>query len=91
MKLEELTDTMQFMQDRDRQDAETDLLLDIQKIIGADSPHTAVTLARYVESREAEIRTQIADELAELRSNVVDVEFLQGRLDIFEEQIRGKQ
>lgn len=42
-------------------------------------------------SREAELRRQIADELGELRSNVVDVEFLQGRLDIFEEQIRGKQ
>jgi hypothetical protein len=72
-------------------DAETDLLLDIQKIIGADNPYDAVTLVRYVESREAELRTQIADELAELRSNVVDVEFLQGRLDIFEEQIRGNK
>ena len=75
----------------DKRDAETDLLIDIQKIIGADNPYDAVTLARYVESRETELRRQIADELGELRSNVVDVEFLQGRLDIFEEQIRGKQ
>ena len=34
-------------------------------------------------------RTRVADELGELRSNVVDVEFLQGRLDIFQEQLRA--
>ncbi len=48
-------------------------------------------MADFALSREAEIRRQIADELGELRSNVVDVEFLQGRLDIFEEQIRGNK
>ena len=47
----------------DKRDAETDLLIDIQKIIGANEPYEAVTLARYIESREAEIRRQIADEL----------------------------
>jgi hypothetical protein len=47
----------------DKRDAETNLLLDIQKIIGADKPYEGVHLARYVESREAELRRQIADEL----------------------------
>ena len=47
----------------DKRDAETDLLLDIQKIIGAELSYEGVTLARYIESREAEIRRQIADDL----------------------------
>jgi len=35
-------------------DAATDLMIDIQKIIGADNPYFAVELCRYIEYREAE-------------------------------------
>lgn len=50
----------------DKRDAETDLLIDIQKIIGADKPYDAVTLARYVESREADLQEQITQLKADL-------------------------
>jgi len=50
-----------------------------------------IDAADFAIQHASDVRRQIADELAEIRSNVVDVEFLQGRLDIFEEQLRGNK
>jgi len=42
--------------DRAKQEAETALIIDIQRIIGADNPYHAVELSRYIEHRESQLR-----------------------------------
>ena len=75
-------------------DEQTELLIDIQKIIGAENPYDAVTLARYVEHRETKLRRQIADELADMRSSSSGLNrtsALGQSLRIYIEKLRGKQ
>lgn len=71
-------------------DEQTDLLIDIQKIIGADKPYEAVTLAEYIEHREAELRRQIADELAEM-IRVAGNDVHSSTLNAYIEKLRGNK
>ena len=76
----------------EKRDAETDLLLDIQKIIGADKPYEAVEIARYVEFREAEIRRQIGDELLSIANEARnDAQEWSVNIRDYIEKLRGKQ
>lgn len=76
----------------DKRDAETDLLLDIQKIIGAELSYEGVTLARYIESREAEIRRQIADDLETMDSaRYFSTEGLRNAHDAYIKKLRGNK
>lgn len=51
----------EIIKDAEKQKAETLLLIDIQRIIGADLPYEAVQLARYIEHREAQTREALAE------------------------------